>query len=79
MGPMNRKVLLVDDARKTVDLVRLYLEKDGYQVLPAYDGQQALELARHKAPSAGRWFFWNRQRDPSLGCPKSAARPFAGF
>jgi len=30
--------------------VRLYLEKDGYQVLPAYDGQQALELARHKLP-----------------------------
>jgi DNA-binding response OmpR family regulator len=47
---MNRKVLVVDDDKKTVDLVRLYLEKDGYQVLSAYDGQQALELARHKRP-----------------------------
>jgi DNA-binding response OmpR family regulator len=47
---VNRKILVVDDDRKTVDLVRLYLEKDGYQVLPAYDGQQALELARHKLP-----------------------------
>ena len=47
---MSRKILVVDDDRKTVDLVRLYLEKDGYQVLPAYDGQQALELARHKSP-----------------------------
>jgi DNA-binding response OmpR family regulator len=47
---MNRKVLIVDDDKKTVELVRLYLEKDGYQVLAAYDGQQALELARHKLP-----------------------------
>jgi DNA-binding response OmpR family regulator len=47
---MNRKVLVVDDDKKTVDLVRLYLEKDGYQVLLAYDGQQALELARHRQP-----------------------------
>jgi DNA-binding response OmpR family regulator len=50
MATMNRKVLVVDDDKKTVDLVRLYLEKDGYQVLPAYDGQQALELARHRRP-----------------------------
>jgi len=50
MAHVNRKILVVDDDRKTVDLVRLYLEKDGYQVLPAYDGQQALELARHKLP-----------------------------
>jgi len=50
MGFVNRKILVVDDDRKTVELVRLYLEKDGYQVLPAYDGQQALELARHKLP-----------------------------
>jgi DNA-binding response OmpR family regulator len=50
MASMNRKVLVVDDDRKTVDLVRLYLAKDGYQVLSAYDGQQALEMTRHKLP-----------------------------
>ena len=50
MSQVNRKVLVVDDDRKTVELVRLYLEKDGYQVLCAYDGQQALELARHRLP-----------------------------
>jgi DNA-binding response OmpR family regulator len=47
---MLRKVLVVDDDRKTVDIVRLYLEKDGYQVLVAYDGQHAMELARHRQP-----------------------------
>ncbi len=47
---MNRKILIVDDDRKTVELIKLYLEKDGYRVLPAYDGRQALELVRQRAP-----------------------------
>ncbi|MCR4406988.1 MAG: response regulator transcription factor [Anaerolineae bacterium] len=45
-----RKILIVDDNPKIVDLVRLYLEKDGYRVLVAYDGLTALELARQKQP-----------------------------
>lgn len=44
------KILVVDDDKKTVDLIRLYLEKDGYRVLAAYDGQRALELAHQKRP-----------------------------
>lgn len=44
------KILVVDDDKKTVDLIRLYLEKDGYRVLVAYDGQRALELAHQKRP-----------------------------
>ncbi len=47
---MNRKILVVDDDRKTVDLIKLYLVKDGYQVLTAFDGQQALALARKRRP-----------------------------
>jgi len=47
---MTRKILVVDDDCKTVDLLKLYLEKDGYQVLVAHDGRQALELARQKRP-----------------------------
>ena len=45
-----RKILVVDDDHKIVDIVRLYLEKDGYRVLVAYDGLAALELARQKQP-----------------------------
>ncbi len=45
---LSRKILVVDDDRKIVDLVRVYLEKDGYRVSVAYDGLQALELARQK-------------------------------
>jgi len=47
---MARKVLVVDDDQKIVDLVRAYLERDGYRVSVAYDGVQALELARQKWP-----------------------------
>ena len=43
-------ILVVDDDRKTVDLIRLYLEKDGYRVLCAYDGRQALDLSRRRQP-----------------------------
>jgi len=44
------KILVVDDDRHIVDLVRLYLERDGYQVLVAYDGLEALKLARQRRP-----------------------------
>src|SRR5919202_6045842 len=47
---MSHKILVVDDDRKTVDLLKLYLEKDGYQVLAAHDGRQALDLARQRRP-----------------------------
>ena len=40
-----RRVLVVDDDRNIVQLVRMYLEKDGYQVAVAYDGEEALASA----------------------------------
>jgi DNA-binding response OmpR family regulator len=43
-------ILVVDDDRKTVDLVRLYLERAGFSVRVGYDGRQALELAREQRP-----------------------------
>ena len=45
-----RSILVVDDEPKIVQLVRLYLERDGYRVLVADDGLKALDLARHKRP-----------------------------
>jgi DNA-binding response OmpR family regulator len=47
---MNRTILVVDDDKKIVDLVSLYLKRDGYSVLAAYDGQDALDTARRKQP-----------------------------
>lgn len=45
-----KKVLVVDDDVKTVELVKLYLNRDGYRVLAAYDGVEALRLARESHP-----------------------------
>jgi two-component system alkaline phosphatase synthesis response regulator PhoP len=39
-----KTVLVVDDERHIVDLVRLYLEKEGYGVIPASNGEDALAL-----------------------------------
>ncbi len=47
---MNSTILVVDDDKKTVDLIRLYLEREHYRVLMAYDGQEALSLARDQRP-----------------------------
>ena len=46
----DKKVLVVDDDVKTVELVRLYLDRDGYQVLTAYNGVEALRLAHENYP-----------------------------
>ena len=43
-------VLVVDDERKIRDLVRLYLEHEGYSVLVADTGRQALETVERAHP-----------------------------
>jgi len=45
-----KRVLVVDDDAKTMELVKLYLNRDGYKVLTAYDGVEALRLAREAHP-----------------------------
>ena len=45
-----KKILVVDDEIKVCDLVRAYLEKDGYGVVIATDGKSALEQAHHHKP-----------------------------
>ncbi|MBC7814260.1 MAG: response regulator transcription factor [Burkholderiales bacterium] len=48
---MNRKILVVDDDKKTAELIRLYLESDGYRAIVAHTGSQALEMARQQQPT----------------------------
>ena len=50
MAAVKRRILVVEDDHKTADLVRLYLERDGYQVLTAYDGSEGLDVAREWKP-----------------------------
>jgi DNA-binding response OmpR family regulator len=44
------QILIVEDDRKTASLIRLYLEREGFQTVVAYDGRQALELAERYQP-----------------------------
>ncbi len=44
------RVLVVDDEPPIVDLVRGYLEREGYEVLSAPDGPTGLQLARTSSP-----------------------------
>ena len=43
-------VLVVDDDRKIVQLVRTYLERDGHRVVVAFDGPRALEIFAAERP-----------------------------
>ena len=47
---MAQTILVVEDEARIVKLVRDYLERAGYDVLVAYDGETALTLARRDQP-----------------------------
>lgn len=47
---MAKKILVVDDEKQIVDILRAYLEKEGYGVITAYDGREALDSARRDLP-----------------------------
>ena len=42
---MNETILVVDDDREIVKAIAILLEREGYRVLRAYDGMEALDLA----------------------------------
>lgn len=47
---MPQHILVVDDDRQIVRLIRSYLEENGYETLAAYDGNEALQLIRMEKP-----------------------------
>ena len=47
---MTKRILVVDDDKEIVRLVRAYLEQAGFQVLTAYDGETALHTIRRDRP-----------------------------
>lgn len=46
---MSYKILIADDEAEIRDVLRLYLEKDGYQVYEAKDGMEAMALLKKEA------------------------------
>ena len=47
---MSRTVLIVDDEKAIVEILRFNLEKAGYSALCAYDGIEGLRLAKEQKP-----------------------------
>jgi DNA-binding response OmpR family regulator len=46
-----RTILIVEDDKALVDVLNYHLSKEGYKVVIALDGEQALEMARKSRPS----------------------------
>ena len=47
---MQYKILIVDDDENICELLRLYLEKDGFETIVANDGEQAVHYASKYSP-----------------------------
>ena len=47
---MGKKILIVDDEKNIVDILKFNLKKEGFDTLEAYDGEKAVELAMNELP-----------------------------
>ncbi|HJX03686.1 MAG TPA: response regulator transcription factor [Dehalococcoidia bacterium] len=45
-----QKILIVDDERKIVDIIRAYLDKNNFTTYVAYDGSSAMDIMKAKSP-----------------------------
>lgn len=43
-----KNILVCDDDKEIVDAIEIYLQNEGYHILKAYDGEQALEMLRQQ-------------------------------
>ena len=56
-------ILVCDDDKEIVEAIDIYLQQEGYQVLKAYDGEEALEILKEKrSPSSD-----HRRHDAAAG------------
>ncbi|HRX41419.1 MAG TPA: response regulator, partial [Clostridia bacterium] len=47
---MPAKILIVDDEKNIVDILRFNLQKEGFETVEAYDGKEAIEKALRAKP-----------------------------
>ena len=43
-----KSILVCDDDREIVDAIEIYLQQEGYNILKAYDGEQALQVLKEQ-------------------------------
>ncbi|MGF7397833.1 response regulator [Thermoanaerobacterium thermosaccharolyticum] len=47
---MSSRILIIDDEKPIVEILKYNLEKNGYSTIEAYDGEEGLKLAQEKNP-----------------------------
>ena len=47
---MSKTILVVDDEKRILSLLEAYLEQQGFQVVTALNGKEAIFVARHEKP-----------------------------
>jgi two-component system response regulator VicR len=47
---VSKKILIVDDEKNIVDILKFNLKKEGFETVEAYDGEQAIEVAMSERP-----------------------------
>jgi DNA-binding response OmpR family regulator len=47
---MSKTILVVDDEKRILSLLKAYLEQQGFKVITAVNGQEAIYTARHEKP-----------------------------
>lgn len=47
---LSKKILIVDDEKNIVDILKFNLKKEGYETIEAYDGEEAVSLALSQSP-----------------------------
>jgi DNA-binding response OmpR family regulator len=47
---MTKTILVVDDEQRLVSVVKAYLEQEGFRVVTASNGREAIHIARHEKP-----------------------------
>jgi len=45
-----KKILIIDDEKQVIKLLKEYLKEKGYDVITAFDGQEGLEKAQKEKP-----------------------------
>jgi len=51
MSEKKIKILILEDDHFLSSLIRARLEKDGYEVVQAFDGEEGLDVLRHELPA----------------------------
>lgn len=51
MNEPAERILIVDDERSVVEVVSLYMQREGFEVCTAFNGREALHAIAHKKPT----------------------------